>query len=158
MDDNEILGADGRPGLSPTGPLGMRFLYHFSRVIFGGWWLYSGAMPFIDPAWQPLGQEQAAIDFSLAMIESGLMACVKVAEIVLGILILANRAMPFSVVAIAPINFVIVYWNFVLDEGVVEYTFGALTIIFNLILAWPWRRHLWPLASWKGEADFSLDP
>ena len=114
----------------------MKWLYHISRVVFGGWWVYSGAMPFIDPSWQPLGQEQAAIDFSLAMIDSGLMTWVKVAEIVLGLLILANRAMPFAVVAITPINFVIVYWNFVLDEGVIEYVFGALTIVFNVVLTY----------------------
>jgi len=134
----------------------VKWLYHASRVIFGGWWVYSGAMPFIDPAWQPLGQEQAAIDFSLAMIDSGLMTCVKVAEIVLGLLILANRLMPLSVIAIAPINFVIVYWNFVLDEGVIEYVFGALTIIFNVVLAWPWRHYFVPLLAWKGLPDYSL--
>lgn len=132
--------------------------YHFARVIFGGWWLYSGAMPFIDPAWQPLGQEQAAIDFSLAMINSGLMVWVKVAEIVFGILILANRMMPLAAVAVVPINFVILYWNFVLDEGTVEYTFGALTALFNAILIWPWRRYYWQLLTWRGRADFSTDP
>jgi hypothetical protein len=136
----------------------MKWLYHISRVIFGGWWVYSGTMPFIDPAWQPLGQEQAAIDFSLAMIDSGLMTWVKVAEIVLGLLILANRLMPLAVIAIAPINFVIVYWNFVLDEGVIEYVFGALTIVFNVVLAWPWRHYLYPLFGWQGTPDYSLSP
>ncbi len=134
----------------------MKWLYHASRVIFGGWWVYSGVMPFIDPAWQPLGQEQAALDFSLAMIDSGLMTWVKVAEIVFGLLILANRLMPLSVIAIAPINFVIVYWNFVLDEGVIEYVFGALTIVFNVVLAWPWRHYLAPLLIWRGSPDYSL--
>jgi uncharacterized membrane protein YphA (DoxX/SURF4 family) len=132
--------------------------YHIARVIFGGWWLYSGAMPFIDPAWQPLGQEQAAIDFSLAMINSGLMVWVKVAEIVFGILILANRMMPLAAIAVVPINFVILYWNFVLDEGVVEYTFGALTLLFNLLLIWPYRRYYWRLFTWRGVPDFSSQP
>ena len=134
----------------------MKWLYHFSRVVFGGWWVYSGVMPFIDPAWQPLGQEQAAIDFSLAMIDSGLMTWVKIAEIVLGLLILANRAMPLAVIAIAPINFVIVYWNFVLDEGLIEYVFGGLTIVFNLVLVWPWRHYFYPLFGWRGTPDYSL--
>ncbi len=136
----------------------IKWAYHFARVIFGGWWLYSGAMPFIDPAWQPLGQEQAAIDFSLAMIASGLMVWVKVAEITFGILILANRMMPLAAIAVVPINFVILYWNFVLDEGTVEYTFGALTIVFNAILIWPWRRYYWCLFTWNGRADFSTNP
>ena len=136
----------------------MKYLYHASRIVFGGWWLFSGFMPFVDPAWQPLGQEQAAIDFSLAMIDSGLMTVVKIFEILIGIAILANRFMPLAIVALVPLNVVIVYWNFVLDEGVIEYTFGALSIVFNAILAWPWRHYFWQLLAWKGAADFSLDP
>ncbi len=134
----------------------MKWLYHISRVIFGGWWVFSGVMPFIDPAWQPMGQEQAAQDFTHAMIDSGLMTWVKVAEIVLGLLILANRAMPLAVIAIAPINFVIVYWNFVLDEGVIEYVFGALTVLFNAVLAWPWRHDYARLFVWRGKPEYAL--
>ena len=136
----------------------LKWIYHFSRIIFGGWWLFSGVMPFIDPAWQPMGQEQAAIDFTVALIESGLMVWVKVAEIVFGLLILANRAMPLAIIGIIPINLVILYWNFVLDEGAVEYTFGALTIFFNAMLAWPWRRYFWPMFVWRGRPDFSTAP
>lgn len=150
------MASDNLPDALP-GPT-IKWIYHLSRLIFGGWWLYSGAMPFIDPAWQPLGQEQPAIDFSLAMIASGLMVWVKVAEIVFGILILANRMMPLAAIGVVPINFVILYWNFVLDEGAVEYTFGALTILFNVILLWPWRRYYWRLFTWNGRPDFSTDP
>ena len=133
----------------------MKWIYHLSRIIFGGWWVYSGTMPFLDPGWQPLGQEQAAIDFTMALIASGLMAWIKVAEIVFGLLILANRMMPLVAAAIVPINFVILYWNFVLEVGTVEYTFGALTLLFNAILLWPWRRYYWPLFVWNGRPDFS---
>lgn len=135
-----------------------RWTYHASRVIFGGWWLYSGLMHFIDPSWQPLGQEQAAIDFTLALIASGLFEWIKVLEIVLGITMLANRFMPFTIVAMIPINIVILYWNFVLEIGTVEYVFGGLTIAFNAILAWPWRSYFWRLFEWKGTPDYSLDP
>lgn len=135
-----------------------RWVYHASRVIFGGWWLYSGAMHFIDPAWQPLGQEQAAIDFTLALIASGLFEWIKVIEVILGLTMLANRLMPLTIVAMIPINVVILYWNFVLEVGTVEYVFGALTIVFNAILAWPWRQYFWRLFSWKGVPDYSLDP
>ncbi len=135
-----------------------RWIYHASRVIFGGWWLFSGAMHFIDPAWQPMGQEPAAIAFTQALIDSGLFTWVKVIEIVLGLTILANRFMPLTIVALVPINLVIVYWNFVLEVGTVEYVFGALSIVFNLILAWPWRGHLWQLLSWRGRPAFSVFP
>ncbi len=136
----------------------MKILYHASRIIFGGWWLYSGLMHFLVPSWQPYGQEPAAINFTMAMIDSGLFEWIKVIEVVLGVTMLANRFMPLTIVALTPINIVIVYWNFVLDEGTVEYTFGALSILFNIILAWPFRAYFWPLLLWKAKADYSLKP
>jgi hypothetical protein len=133
-------------------------LYHAARLIFGSWWLFSGLMHFLWPELQPLGDEQPAIDFTLALMASGLFDLIKVLEVILGVTLLLNRAMPLTVIALIPINIVIVYWNFVLDEGLVEWTFGALTILFNAILAWPWRRHFWPLFVWRGQADFSSRP
>lgn len=136
----------------------MKWIYHLSRLIFGGWWLFSGLMHFLWPDLQPLGNEQPAIDFTLALMASGLFDWIKALEIVLGITMLANRAMPLTLIALVPVNAVIVYWNFVLDEGLVEWTFGFLSILFNAILAWPWRHYFWGLFVWNGRADFSLDP
>jgi hypothetical protein len=133
-----------------------RWFYHASRVIFGAWWLFSGLMHFLWPELQPLGDEQPAIDFTLALMASGLFDWIKVLEIVLGVTMLLNRAMPLTILALVPLNAVIVYWNFVLDEGAVEWTFGALSIVFNAILIWPWRRYFWPLMIWRGAADYSM--
>ena len=133
-----------------------KWIYHLSRIIFGGWWLFSGLMHFLWPQLQPLGDEPAAIDFTLALMASGLFDWIKVLEVVLGVSILLNRAMPLTIVALVPINIVIVYWNFVLDEGLVEWTFGALSILFNAILAWPWRAYFWPLFVWRGTPDYSM--
>ncbi|WP_211371571.1 hypothetical protein [Altericroceibacterium indicum] len=135
-----------------------KFIYHFSRIVFGGWWLYSGLMHFLVEDWQPLGQQQPAIDFTLALIASGLFTWIKVIEVVLGVTLLMNRWMPFSLIALTPINIVIIYWNFVLDFGTLEWIFGGLSIVFNIILMWAWRAYFWPLLVYKGEADYSLDP
>ena len=136
----------------------MKYLYHASRIIFGAWFLYSGLMHFFWPSLQPLGDEPAAIAFTKALMASGLFGWIKAIEVVTGITILLNRAMPLTIIAIIPLNIVIVYWNLVLDKGVVEWAFGVLTIVFNAILAWPWRGYFWQLFAWKGKADFSLDP
>jgi hypothetical protein len=134
----------------------MKWVYHASRVVFGAWWLFSGLMHFLWPHLQPLGDEPAAIAFTKALMASGLFDWIKVLEVILGITMLLNRAMPLTLLALIPLNVVIVYWNFVLDEGAVEWTFGALSIAFNAILLWPWRRYFWPLLVWKGEADYGL--
>lgn len=135
-----------------------KYVYHASRVIFGAWWLFSGLMHFLWPQLQPLGDEQPAIDFTLALMASGLFDWIKVIEVILGVTMLLNRAMPLTILALVPLNIVIVYWNFVLDEGAVEWTFGALSIAFNAILAWAWRRYFWQLFVWKGAPDFTAVP
>ena len=33
----------------------MKLLYHFSRIVFGAWFLYSGLAHFLLPGWQPMG-------------------------------------------------------------------------------------------------------
>lgn len=136
----------------------IKWIYHLSRIIFGGWWLFSGLMHFLWPHLQPLGNEQPAIDFTRALMASGLFDWIKAIEVVLGLTMLANRAMPLTVLALIPINVVIVYWNFVLDEGLVEWTFGGMTVLFNAILAWPFRRYFWRLFTWRARPDFSLQP
>ena len=148
-DDGEFL---------PEAHLPIRITYHVSRVLFGGWWLFSGLMHFLWPEIQPLGSGPAAIEFTLALMASGLFDWIKVLEVIIGILIVVNRAMPLTLLALMPLNVVIVYWNFVLDSGMTEWTFGALSIVFNIILAWPWRHYFWPLFVWKGKLDYSSDP
>lgn len=134
-----------------------KWVYHISRLVFGGWFLFSGMWHFFWPWLQPLGNTPEAIDFTKALMASGLFDWVKAIELVTGLALLLNRAMPLTIVAIAPINLVIIYWNVALDEGLVEYTFSALTVVFNAILAWPWRSYFWPLFAWKGEPDYSLE-
>ncbi|HWJ68850.1 MAG TPA: hypothetical protein VNS79_02205 [Sphingobium sp.] len=136
----------------------MRTVYHVFRVLLGAWFLFSGLWHFLWPWLQPMGNEPAAIAFTKAMLASGLFDWVKAIEVVTGVTMLLNRAMPLTIVAIVPLNIVIVYWNFVLDRGVVEWSFGAFTIIANAALAWPWRSYFWQLFIWRGAPDYSLEP
>jgi hypothetical protein len=132
--------------------------YHVCRILFGAWFLFSGLWHFLWPWLQPMGDEPAAIAFTKAMLASGLFDWVKAIEVVTGVMILLNRAMPLTILAIVPLNLVIVYWNFVLDRGIVEWSFGSFTIVANALLAWPWRRYFWPLFVWRGRPDYSLEP
>ena len=86
----------------------MKWVYHASRLVFGGWWLFSGLMHFLWPELQPLGDEAASIAFTRALMASGLFDWIKVIEVVLGVTMLANRAMPLTVIALVPLNVVIV--------------------------------------------------
>ena len=98
--------------------------------------------------WQA-GHTPLAREFTLAMIHSGLFAWIKVMEVLIALAVLANRAVLPAALACAPLTVVIAYWNFVLDPGVVEYVFGALTVLCNAVLLWPWRRQLFALLRWR---------
>lgn len=141
--------------LTDEGAPGLNIIYHCCRIIFGGWFLFSGLWHFFWPWLQPLGNEPEAIAFTNALIASGLFDWIKAIEVITGLTLLLNRAMPLTIIAIIPINAVIVYWNFVLDSGIVEYTFGLLTILLNAAIAWPWRRYFWQLFTLKGTPDYS---
>lgn len=119
-----------------------------ARIIFGGWFLFSGVEYFTPFDLQPLGNTPLAQEFTLALIHSGLFAWIKVMEVVAALLILANRAVLPAALACVPLNIVIGYWNFVLDPGVVEYAFGIVTLLLNAILLWPWRQELIGLLRW----------
>jgi hypothetical protein len=132
--------------------------YHAARILFGAWFLFSGSWHFLWPWLQPMGSTPEAVAFTRALMASGLFGWIKAIEVLTGLLILANRAMPLAIVAVIPLNIVILYWNLVLDRGAIDWTFGLLTILFTAAVVWPWRVHFWPLFVWRGRADYRLDP
>lgn len=133
----------------------MKPLYHISRIIYGGWYLFSGIEYFLPYDLQPLGNTPLGQQFTIALIDSGLFAWIKVLEVLIGVLVLADRAMPLVMAASVPLTVVIAYWNFVLEWGVVEVVFGLLTIFFNAVLLWPYRAYFLPmLIAWRGKRDF----
>jgi len=136
----------------------MRPAYHVSRLLLGAWFAFSGGWHFFAPWLQPMGTTPEAVAFTHAMLASGLFDWIKAIELATGLLMLANRAIPLVILAIVPLNVVILYWNLVLDRGLVDWVFGLFTILTNAALAWPWRRLFWPLFMWRGQPDYSLDP
>ncbi|MGF7171779.1 hypothetical protein FHS91_003480 [Sphingobium xanthum] len=127
----------------------MTIAYMIVRVIFGLWFTYAGIEYFI-PGLQPFGTTAIAQQFTHALVDSGLMLIVKIMELIGGVLILLNRAVLPSALAMLPLSVVIAFWNIVLDPvPPVGYAFGVVTPLFNLILIWPYRERLMPLMVWK---------
>lgn len=122
--------------------------YHVARIVFGAWFLYAGIEYFLPFGLQPLGNTSLAREFTLALIHSGLFAIIKAMEAVIGALLLINRAVLPAALAALPLSAVIAYWNFVLDPGVVEWSFGAVTLALNLLLLVPYRTQVLALLRW----------
>jgi uncharacterized membrane protein YphA (DoxX/SURF4 family) len=129
----------------------MKIAYTITRILFGAWFLFSGVEYFLPLGLQPLGNTPLAKEFTLALIHSGLFAWIKVIEIIIGLLALINRGVLPAALACLPLTAIIAYWNFVLDPGLVEYSFGIATIICNALLIWPFRERVWPLLLWHSK-------
>ncbi|MEO0033847.1 MAG: hypothetical protein RIS94_3605 [Pseudomonadota bacterium] len=126
-----------------------RWAYTVLRVLFGAWFLASGIEYFLPFNLQPLGGTARAQEFTLALIHSGLFAWVKVAEVAIGLAVLANRAILPAALLCLPLTVVIGWWNFVLDPGAIQCSFGVFTAGCNAMLLWPFRRELLALVRWS---------
>jgi uncharacterized membrane protein YphA (DoxX/SURF4 family) len=136
----------------------MRWFYHGIRLFTAAWFLYAGLNFFLYPDNQRLGLVPASRDFTLALIASGLFTWVKAIEVVLGVTLLLHRFMPLTIVALVPINFVVVYYNWVLEPHRGTYIAGGLTLFCTAWLAWSWRAYFWPLLTFKGAPHFDAKP
>lgn len=124
----------------------MEKLYLAARLVFGLWFTYAGIEYFLPQIFtQPLGEMPAAQNFILALIASHIFAVVKALELLVGVLILANRWVLASALLALPMTGVIVWWNVVLEGTPVPIVFGIVTPALNLFLLWPYRHLLCPL-------------
>lgn len=140
------------------GKLAGKGLYHFVRLFTALWFIYAGLNFFLYPDNQRLGLVPASHDFTVALITSGLFAWIKAIEVVLGVTLLVHRFMPLTLIALVPINFVIVYYNWVLEPHRGTYLAGGLTLGFTAYLVWSWRAYFWPLLTFKGAPHLDLRP
>lgn len=138
------------------GNLASKGLYHFVRLFTALWFLYAGLNFFLYPDDQRLGLVPASHDFTVALISSGLFTWVKAIEVVLGITLLVHRFMPLTVLGLIPINFVVVYYNWVLEPHRGTFIAGGLTLLFTAYLTWSWRAYFWPLLTFRGAPQHDL--
>jgi uncharacterized membrane protein YphA (DoxX/SURF4 family) len=121
------------------------------RMIFGGWWLYSGLNHWFHFFEQPYGDTDVAIEFTLALESSGLLTLVKVMEVIQGVLIIGGWAMPLALASALPLSIMIAYWNLVLTPGPVEIVFGILTLLMNGALMLAYWQYYRPMFVWRAK-------
>lgn len=139
-------------------PVIMVGLTHFVRLFTALWMLYAGLNFFLYPDNQRLGLVPASHDFTVALITSGLFTWIKAIEVAAGLCLLMNRFMPLAIITLVPINFVIVYYNWVLEPHRGTFIAGGLTLLFTAWLVWAWRAHFWPLLAFRATPHNDLKP
>lgn len=129
---------------------------HVLRTIFGLWNLFFGLVFFFDAAGyvfvipQPMGHGDLTPYLNQTLIDTGLFHVVKAIEIVVGILLLINRAVPFSLCVYFPITVVIFIVNmFLEDAGLMGPIIAIIYIAVHLYLFWAYRGYYRPMLAWR---------
>jgi len=128
----------------------MKYLVIAGRMIFGGWMVYAGLNHWFHFTPQPFGQNPISIEFTTALIESGLFDVVKAMETITGLLVVTGSYVPLALVAALPVSVVVAYFNLVLEHnGVVNYVAGTLVLGINLLLMLAYLDSYRPLLRWR---------
>lgn len=128
----------------------MKYLVIAGRMVFGGWMIYAGLNHWFHFTPQPYGQNPVSIEFTTALIESGVFDVVKATEFITGVLVVIGAYVPLALVAALPVSVNVAYFNLVLEHnGVVNYVAGTLVLGLNLLLMLAYVNSYRPLLRWR---------
>ncbi|MBK8397161.1 MAG: DoxX family protein [Leptospiraceae bacterium] len=107
-------------------PMIVRYLMGLIFFVFG----LNGFLHFIDP-----GLKGAPLDFIMTLVNSGyLMTLIKITEIIVGVMLLANLYVPLALVMIAPISLnIFLFHAFLEPQGL---PVGIALVVFNVYLGY----------------------
>lgn len=129
------------------------------RTLFGAWNLFFGIVFFFNwPIPQPMGHGDLTPYLNQTLIDTGLFPIVKAIEIVVGLLLITNRAVPFALCVYFPITVVIFVVNMFLEDfGLFGPIIAVIYAAVHLFLFWAYRRYYYPMLVWRttpwGAAD-----
>ena len=121
------------------------------RSLFGAWNLFFGIVFFFNfPIPQPMGHGELTPYLNQTLIDTGLFPVVKVIEIIVGLLLLANRAVPLALCVYFPITVVIFIVNMFLEEfGWLGPFIAVAYAAAHLFLFWVYRAYYLPMLTWR---------
>ncbi len=128
---------------------------HILRTLFGLWNLFFGLVFFFDISGsmfvipQPMGHGDLTPYLNQALIDTHLFHIVKAIEIVVGVLLLANRAVPLSLCVYFPITVVIFHVNMFLEDFAAGPVIAIIYLVVHLFLLWAYRRYYLPMLAWR---------
>lgn len=121
------------------------------RTLFGAWNLFFGIVFFFNwPIAQPMGHGELTPYLNQTLIDTGLFPVVKAIEIVVGLLLIFNRAVPFALCIYFPVTVVIFIVNMFLEDfGWFGPFIAVVYAAVHLFLFWVYRRYYMPMLAWR---------
>jgi uncharacterized membrane protein YphA (DoxX/SURF4 family) len=107
------------------------------RVLLGVMFLVFGLNGFLNFMPAPKDLPPDVITVSAGLMKGGYMAVVSATELVVGLLLLANRFVPLALVLLAPIIVCIITFHIAIAPGTIGP--GVVVLVMELYLAWAYR-------------------
>jgi putative oxidoreductase len=126
------------------------------RIIFGLWNLFFGLVFFFEFIPQPMGHGELTPYLNQTLIDTHLFHVVKVIEIIVGILLLINRAVPFALCVYFPITVVIFIVNLFLEEFALGPMIAFIYLGVHLFLFWAYRSYYLPMLAWRASVTSGI--
>lgn len=126
------------------------------RIVFGVWNLFFGLVFFFHiygkvffiP--QPMGHGKLTPYLNQALIDTHLFHIVKAIEIVVGLMLIFNVAVPFALCVYFPITYAIFHTNMFLEDSKAGPPIALIYLAVHLFLFWAYRDYYWPMMVWHG--------
>ncbi|MFC7050223.1 DoxX family protein [Emcibacter nanhaiensis] len=131
----------------------MRWSVHILRTLFGAWNLFFGLVFFFEFIPQPMGHGEMTPYLNQTLIDTHLFHVVKVIEIIVGILLLTNRAVPLALCVYFPVTVVIYIVNMYLEEFAAGPFIAIIYLAVHLFLFWAYRSYYLPMLAWRAEIN-----
>ena len=131
---------------------------HVLRVLFGAWNLFFGLVFFFEFIPQPMGHGPMTPYLNQTLIDTHLFHVVKVIEIIVGVLLIINRAVPFSLCVYFPITVVIFIVNLFLEEFALGPMIAFIYLFVHLYLFWAYRSYYLPMLAWQAIPNQPASP
>ena len=109
--------------------------FYAVQFFFGGWFLAHGLNHWLEFFPRPSGSSPIARELIGALNHSGMFTIVKALEVVTGIMLLANRAVPLATVLAFPVTLSIAQLNIVANGDTFSIFVGTIIIALNAIIA-----------------------
>ena len=126
----------------------MKYAVVALRIVFGVWFVMSGYR-----YWQPdmpMGRTPVAMELMTALVNSDLMLIVKVVELVVGLMLLANVWVPLALVIGFPVTLVVAYVCLIVEWPATRPLIGGgLTLLFHVLLLFAYLDYYRPMLQLK---------
>lgn len=108
-----------------------RMLFYAAQFFFGGWFLLHGLNHWLEFFPRPSGSSPISYELIGALNHSGLFSIVKAIEIVTGLFLLLNRAVPLAAFVAFPVTLSIAHLNIMSNDDMFGIIVGIVAIALN---------------------------